>query len=268
MSFSELARSLVDELGILKVYKEEGTAESMARWENVQELLSAISEFTSDREDASLESFLEEVALVSDVDEWEETRNAVTLMTLHASKGLEFPVVFIAGVEEGLLPLAMEMSDADVEEERRLMYVGMTRAQRKLYLTYARLRYRFGDPSFPIPSRFLTEIGTEGVRSVASSSVRRVAERMHGLGRNGWRQGVPRQRAVADEYFADELPPDDEERQEVQEIKAGVRVHHEVFGAGKVMHVSGKGDARKATVHFDDYGVKNLVLKFAKLRPA
>ena len=141
MSLSEWTRSLVDDLGILLMFKEERTAESMNRWENVQELLSAITEYSHEHQDATLESFLEEVALVADIDQWEGEKNAVTLMTLHASKGLEFSVVFIAGLEEGLLPFYSSTSEsADVEEERRLMYVGITRAEQKLYITHTRMR--------------------------------------------------------------------------------------------------------------------------------
>src|SRR5690606_25154148 len=139
--------------------KTEATPESISRWENVQELLSAITEFQEQREGATLEQFLEEVTLVSDVDAWEGTSNAVTLMTLHSSKGLEFPVVMITGLEEGLLPFYSATIDRPaLEEERRLTYVGMTRAKEKLYLSHARMRYRFGEPATPGPSRFLSEI--------------------------------------------------------------------------------------------------------------
>ncbi len=272
MSLGELTRSLVDELGILKMYKEEGTAESLARWENVQELLSAISEFAHDREDATLEMFLEEVALVSDIDQWDGTRNAVTLMTLHSSKGLEFPVVFIAGLEEGLLPFySAEITGGDLEEERRLFYVGMTRAQKKLYFSSTKLRYRYGEPTFPIASRFLSEIGSEGIDRVESSSLRK--SRSASLFSNGrsvlkGRDGGRKKTVPEDQYFSDTLHDYADESQEVVEIKAGLRVHHEIFGEGKVVQVSGRGEARKAIVHFDEYGVKNLVLKFARLRPA
>src|SRR3970282_1950519 len=125
MSVSELTRALVDELGFLQALKEENTAESLARRENIQELVSALSEFSDNHTDARLEDFLEEVSLVSDVDMAEFGRNAVTLMTLHAAKGLEFPVVFITGLEEGLFPLSNSSLEQDeLEEERRLMYVG------------------------------------------------------------------------------------------------------------------------------------------------
>jgi DNA helicase-2/ATP-dependent DNA helicase PcrA len=271
MSLSELVRSMVDELGILRMFKDEGTAESLARWENVQELLSAISEFSNDRRDATLESFLEEVALVSDIDTWEDSRNVVTLMTLHSSKGLEFPTVFITGLEEGLLPFySAETSGADLEEERRLMYVGMTRAKQKLYMTYTKLRYRFGDPMFPSKSRFLSEIGSEGVQLVGGISLRKAGEAtQYTAGRNGRRKRpIAEQHSAEERYFTDDLHDYENDPQESIDIKAGTRVQHELFGIGKVVEVSGRGEAKKAVVRFDDYGVKNLVLKFAKLRPA
>ena len=269
MSFTELIRSLVDELGILKIFKEEGTPESMSRWENVQELLSAISEFSDEREEASLESFLEEVALVSDIDDWEGTRNAVTLMTLHSSKGLEFPVVFIAGLEEGLLPFySNSLERSDLEEERRLLYVGITRAQKKLYLTYTRLRYRFGEVSYPSISRFMSEIGKENVVHVVNELHRKVSV----VGGNGSR---PKNHEPGRKHHipepgngADPMPDYESESQEAFEIHRGVIVVHESFGRGKVIQVTGAGDARKATVQFEGYGIKHLILRFAKLRPA
>ncbi|MEK7671775.1 MAG: 3'-5' exonuclease, partial [Bacteroidota bacterium] len=159
VSVSELARMLVDEIGILQDYKEENTMESLTRRENVMELLSALSEFNDLRPDAGLDGFLQEVSLVSDVDQAEFGRNAVTIMTLHAAKGLEFPVVFITGLEEGLFPLSNSMLDRkELEEERRLFYVGITRAMKKLYLLYALTRYRFGEFTYSVKSRFLDEI--------------------------------------------------------------------------------------------------------------
>ena len=270
MSLSELARSMVDELGILKSFKEEGTAESMARWENVHELLSAISEFSDEHPDGTLEAFLEEVTLVSDIDSWDETRNVVTLMTLHSSKGLEFPVVLIGGVEEGLLPFyGSTLEKNELEEERRLFYVGITRAQKRLYITKAQMRYRFGEPTYTSPSRFLAELGEDGVR-VLQSSNRRFAEAEPRARRfNGRRsRGTPRVSAHEEAYVADEAPNYEEESQELFEIRQGSLVRHELFGKGKVLRVSGKGDAMKAVVEFDEHGVKNLIVKFARLRSA
>ena len=269
MGLGEWPRALVDELGILTVLKEERTPEAMARWENIQELLSALSEFAQQGSSATLEAFLEEVSLVSDIDTWEGTTNAVTLMTLHASKGLEFPVVCVAGLEEGLLPFASsQMDPADVEEERRLLYVGMTRAQRKLYLAYAHMRYRFGEATFSAPSRFLAEVGADhvehehkrvpvrgGIRSTASErSVRSTAHRKP-------------PRVSEDGFTSDAMPDYESESQELTAIKRGHMVRHELFGRGKVIEVSGSGEGRKAVVQFEDFGLKSLILKFARLRP-
>ncbi|MBM4168170.1 MAG: DNA helicase [Ignavibacteria bacterium] len=270
MSMSELARSLVDELGILRSYKEEGTPEAMARWENVQELLSAISEFSDTREDASMAQFLEEVSLISDVDSWEGTKNAVTLMTLHSSKGLEFPVVFITGLEENLLPFSSgTLEQSELEEERRLFYVGITRAQQKLYLLHTRTRYRFGDLSFPVVSQFVSELGDEACEMRSSQSLTRASAFSKGL------QGAavhrarksPKHRADESAYHRDEMPDYESESQLEMEIKRGTIVIHETFGRGKVLDVSGRGESQKASVQFDEFGVKNLVLKFARLRP-
>jgi len=269
MSLTELTRSLVDELGILKMFKDEGTPDSMNRWENVQELLSAISEFCDEREQPTLESFLEEVALVSDIDAWEGTRNAVTLMTLHSSKGLEFPVVFIVGLEEGLLPFYSSTIDRlELEEERRLFYVGMTRTQKKLYLSYAKLRYRFGDVTYPSPSRFLSEIGKDNIVTLTDELHKKVAFAQP----NGFKmRRLNGSRKIADGIplnTIDRMPDYESESQEEFQVQRGSIVLHETFGKGKVIEISGRGDARKATVQFEGYGIKNLILKFAKLRPS
>lgn len=270
MSMSELARSMVDELGILRAFKDEGTTESMGRWENVQELLSAITEFGDEHPDGTLETFLEEVSLVADIDTWDETRNVVTLMTLHASKGLEFPVIFIAGVEEGLLPFYTSAIDrAALEEERRLLYVGITRAQSKLILSKTQMRYRFGESTFASPSRFLSEIGegefevvaTHGFRAAPSTVAREE-------GRVKFPVGESLTRKREEPFFADDAPDYANESQESFEIKAGARVRHEMFGCGKIVRVSGKGETMKVVVDFEEYGVKNLLVRFARLRSA
>ncbi len=270
ISFSELSRTLVDELGILRIYKEEGTDESRNRWENVQELLSAISEFSAEREEATLESFLEEVSLVSDIDRWEDEKNCVTLMTLHASKGLEFPLVFVAGLEEGLLPFySNQIEKQDLEEERRLFYVGITRAEKKLYLSFTKLRYRFGDVTYPSESRFLSEIGKDHIEVLISRGIQRSAETAleryeKTVGRFTRKKAVTREES----YFTDALPDYESESQVAVELKKGSIVRHELFGRGKILELNGKKGDQKAVVVFDEYGVKNLILKFANLRPA
>ena len=272
MTLSEWTRSLVDELGILSIFKEERTAESMGRWENVQELLSAISEFNNDKPDGTLESFLEEVALVSDIDSWEGEHNAVTLMTLHASKGLEFPVVLIAGLEEGLLPFYSNIIEtADVEEERRLFYVGITRAEQKLYITHTNLRYRFGDVTYPSQSRFLLELGTENIEHIGMKIHRqKTAEPFFEFDKqvSTARRTVHQKKSEEAAFFGDAMPDYESESQEHFVVKRGAIVKHEIFGLGRVMVVSGKGDEQKAVVEFETYGTKNLIVKYARLRPA
>ena len=145
-ALTDTTRDLLDKTGYVKQFIEENTAESLGRRENVMELLNAISYFERSRDNASLSAFLQEVSLVSDVDNMEENVPAVTLMTVHASKGLEFPVVFVVGLEEELFPMGgRNGEEADIEEERRLFYVAITRAQKELYFSFARSRYRFGE---------------------------------------------------------------------------------------------------------------------------
>jgi len=274
MSASELARSMVDELGILRSLKDEATPEALGRWENIQELLSAITEFTSEKPDARLEDFLEEVSLVSPVDEAVDQRNAVTLMTLHAAKGLEFPVVFIGGLEEGLFPLYQVAPEPDeLEEERRLFYVGITRAMKKLYMTHTRLRYRFGDVTYPVISRFAEEIDSslvqhESPRHFSLSGSRPDLRPRRTDDEMAVKSSYTTERAHAPKYGAenDQTPDYENESQEVVVLRVGAKVEHEVFGRGKILQLAGKGDSSKAVVLFESVGAKNLMLKYAKLR--
>ena len=267
MSISELSRALVDEIGILRLFKEEGTPESMARWENVQELLSAISEFSADRPDASMEDFLQEVSLVADVDELDKSHNAVTLLTLHSAKGLEFPVVFITGLEEGLLPFYTSQIDRkELEEERRLYYVGITRAMQKLYLTYARVRFRFGEMTYQSPSRFLDEIDQTAVERI-STGQRHTPRSVTASARSGGRipGTAPRKPVDPDShYFSDESP--DYENPPPENLRIGALVEHETFGPGRILNIAGSGESLKAVVQFQSVGRKSLLLKYARLK--
>lgn len=267
ISIGELARALVDDLGILRLYKEEGTAESMGRWENVQELLSGISEFSASRPEAKLEDFLQEVSLIADVDEWDDHANAVTLLTLHSAKGLEFPVVFITGLEEGLLPFYSEPIDRkDLEEERRLFYVGMTRAMRKLYLSHTRIRFRFAEMTYQSPSRFLEEVPPELIETVAS---RGKYSRLEAAAAGDRRRRPGREKIAeprSSPFPADEFPDYENGEGELEKLHVGGLVEHELFGRGKVLHLSGKGESLKAVVNFPSAGKKNLLLKYARLK--
>jgi DNA helicase-2/ATP-dependent DNA helicase PcrA len=251
LSVGELTRALVDDLGILRMFKEENTPESFARYENVSELLGSLTEFSNQNNNAPLEEFLQDISLVSDIDNYEDKRNCVTFMTVHSAKGLEWPIVFVSGCEEDIFPLSNKFStDASVEEERRLFYVALTRAQHKAYVLHARSRYRFGEVAYQSRSRFIDELDPATVRDVNGN-----------IGRKSNRKT---KKEIYYEYF--EKVDYEDFNQDNKSLRPGARVMHDKFGLGKVTDVVGSGDTLKATVHFEGNNVKQLMLKFAKLK--
>lgn len=251
LSIGELTRALVDDLGVLRMFKEENTPESLTKWENLQELLSAVSEFSSNAKEPTLDKFLEEVSLITDADRASGDQNYVTMMTVHSSKGLEFPVVFISGCEEEIFPIANRFnSDANVEEERRLFYVALTRAEQKVYITYARSRYRFGEVAYQSRSRFLEEINPDTYEELNIGSGRKSSGR----------------RSKKDYYYEYYENGEYDFNQESKSLRIGSKVKHEKFGIGKILTVTGEGEMQKVTVNFEGNEVKQLMLKFAKLK--
>ena len=270
ISASELARSVVDESGLLNVLKEEGTQEALSRRDNVQELVSAITEYCDQHAGATLDEFLEEVSLMSDIDSADLSRNAVTLMTLHAAKGLEFPIVFITGLEEGLFPFGSAADDRQaLEEERRLMYVGITRAELKLYLTYAQMRYRFGESSFSTRSRFLGEIDESLLteRHAPSRSLRNAQRQVRRGGDETMKHDIPAGRSSAGSgHYVEQMPDYEHESQDVVPPRVGAHVLHAAFGKGRIVAMEGRGENARAVVDFESVGRKQLMLRFANLR--
>ena len=260
LSASELASALANEAEIIHHYKTEyDEYEGESRVENINELFSSIKEFCQRRldeeRDDSLSAFLEEVSLMTDVDNWNNSANAVTLMTLHAAKGLEFPVVFIAGLEMGLLP--MQRNDAELgqlEEERRLMYVGMTRAEERLYLTYADSRRRNNTFVHNSPSLFLDEIPQDLLNYEASAYSR-------------FKAPAARTKQHSSKVKGYLTKPD--ENQIVNDgFKIGQKVYHSTFGKGQVRNVEGRGNKMKITVEFIEEGItKKLLREYANLSP-
>ena len=174
----ELARDLIQDAGLLSELRKEHTRENLQRWENVQELISALAEYVESTEEATISTFLQEVALLTDQDEADDEGDKVTLMTLHAAKGTEYPVVFVAGLEEGLFPLEKATQEkSELEEERRLFYVGVTRAEQRLYLSWARSRYRYGEQQSNTRSRFLEEVDSDVVRTEAGGELEQQTDR-------------------------------------------------------------------------------------------
>jgi DNA helicase-2/ATP-dependent DNA helicase PcrA len=232
------------ESGYLLELESERTVEAEGRIENIRELGGVAAEFETRFPDEGLSGFLEQVSLVSEQDEYDEESGAVTLMTLHNAKGLEFPVVFVIGLEDGVFPHYRSMGDpGQLEEERRLMYVGVTRARERLYLTHAWSRTLFGTTSYNPPSRFLSEIPSELVRAIE--------EEESVIGSGG---SVSPIRAAVEPG-----------RREPIRVAAGDTVRHDRWGEGVVLTVSGSGSAAEATVRFEDAGEKRLLLAYAPL---
>ncbi len=253
--------------GLLRDLFEDKTPEGRSRYENVQELLNAVQEFAEDpdREDKSLSAFLQEVALLTGNDKDKDDGEKVTMMTIHASKGLEFPNVYIVGLEEDLFPSQMMLgAREDLEEERRLFYVAITRAEKRLTLSYAMQRYRFGNLRVCEPSRFLEEIPTDFIEMPLSKS------NFEASGTSGIAKFVKNQsekrnlRPLKTGFTGKENPsPEGFVSAKLTELEIGQRVRHLKFGDGKLTKLE-KTDKR-ATVNFDHAGEKTLLLTFAKL---
>ena len=242
-----IARKVVDQFGLIRMYEKSKLPEDQSRIENIVELLNSIQIFVQNRpEDRnSLTDYLEEVSLVTDIDRWDPENPAVTLMTLHAAKGLEFPVVIITGLEDGLFPLSRSLqSNDELEEERRLFYVGMTRAKDRLYLSWAQHRHRFQKGDFGnvftnTPSRFLREIPDEFKHELT---------------------GTPRQPRQQPSFLEETSLPDAD-----SPYKIGQKVHHETFGEGQILGVEKGSAGTKVTVVFRDKKVRKLIAEYANL---
>jgi DNA helicase-2/ATP-dependent DNA helicase PcrA len=289
----ELADHIAKSSGI---YRELSAArdddEGVMRFENVEELLSGLKEFSeeeSDEVDAdnsirTLPEFMKDIALYTDSDDKnKEESNAVTLMTIHAAKGLEFPYVFIVGLEENLFPSMMSLnSRADIEEERRLFYVAITRAEKRLFLSYAQSRYKWGNLQFSEPSRFISELNPQFIDDLTG-------EDLFTQNKPKMQKDKPEEKKVWGKKRSFEVKPESptKKRDMLQaknlkkvdadtespsdtgdsaKIQAGMEVFHERFGRGKVVEIEGTGQNRKATVFFKNVGDKQLLLRFAKLK--
>jgi len=265
----EIIDEVLKRIGVINLLKAEGTPESVSRIENIEELLNAVKDFIEGQEDVinsegSLNEFLEDVALISELDkDINETQKKVSLMTIHLAKGLEFSHVYIVGLEEDLFPSALSSSTrSDLEEERRLFYVALTRAEKKITLTHAKTRYRWGKLNDCEPSRFIKEIENKYTNhnfsktkslfqtSSASNSLRfKKPEKKSNLKPLGKTRNV-NQKSIGNSDYTD--------------LKIGDFIIHNRFGKGVVIETEGLGYDKKAEVKFDTSGVKKILLKFAK----
>ena len=258
---------VLDRSGYLQDLREERSEEAEGRVENLAELVSAAREYETRTPEPTLAGFVDQLSLLSDVDEEAGTRDArVLMMTMHSAKGLEFPVVVIAGLEEGLFPHSRSADDeAELEEERRLCYVGITRAQRRLVLTSAARRRVFGDYQSTLPSRFIEEIPHELMEEVPSSFATPQQSfsqfRVTSYGKGGGYRGRAREEQPAYKY-------EDEDQSVPGGLKPGLRVRHPAFGVGTILSVEPLDDDTKLIVRFNTVGQKTLRAKFAKLEVA
>ena len=257
------------------------TVEGLARYENVQELLNSIKEFTEtpDEEgelrDKNLGSYLQQITLLTDADQNnDENADVVKLMTIHAAKGLEFTCVFAVGLEENLFPSSMSLFDrADLEEERRLFYVVITRAKTRLWVTYANSRYRFGTLVQNEPSRFIEEIPAAHLDKTFTGTSNKAPTTSGGFGSmmNQTFDKMPSLKKLADK-LAKPAPPvhtpsADFAPDDAMSMEPGMQVEHQKFGLGKILTVEGGAQNRIAGIDFGTgHGVKKIMLNFAKLR--
>jgi DNA helicase-2/ATP-dependent DNA helicase PcrA len=250
LSPAEAIARVLDRTGYLEHLQRQATPEAEARVENLRELLAGAEDFAAANvgadERSALELFLDQVALVSDLDTYDARTDRVSLMTCHTAKGLEYPIVFLVGMEEGLLPHSVASRDAfGIEEERRLCYVGMTRAMERLHLTCASERRRYGSRTFSVPSRFLSEIPRELLVG-----------------------GVAREPMLRDAGRALDYSVGQDTSHESDGPRKGLRVRHPIFGEGTVIEVRGVGAGQKLDIRFDRVGVKTVLVRFANLEPA
>ena len=239
---SKIVKSLILDLKIENYYLKQKTDDSIDRWNNIQEFINGIEEYEINNPSSSLVDYLEEVSLLTDIDKWNDSENKVTLMTVHSSKGLEFDNIIIAGLEDGLFPIIRTFEDDNIEEERRLFYVALTRAKKVVNISYAKSRRQFGGaPTLSNKSRFINEIPKDIINFNLIN------------GENDYK---------IDKYNINRKF----ESKTNEQIKVNSIVEHKVFGKGKVLKIEGTGKNSKLTIKFYNNVVKKLIFKYANLK--
>jgi len=286
----QVAEMVTKKTGLLQEMKKDGTPEGIMRIENVEELLNGIRDFVEGQEDVadargSLAEFLEDVALLTDLDKETPNEDRVSLMTVHSAKGLEFPYVYIVGLEEDLFPSAMSMNTrSELEEERRLFYVALTRAEKKAYLTHVESRYRWGKLIDADPSRFIGEIDEEFVEFMAPDDSYKFRPMLDTdifgeVDKSRLRQTKPRKGTPPPAHKPTEeqlrklrrlrpknSPKMTKSKTPMLQLNEGQTVEHNRFGVGQVLNIEGAGQDKKAEIDFDKGGIKKILLRFAKLK--
>ncbi|MCE5285694.1 MAG: ATP-binding domain-containing protein, partial [Pelosinus sp.] len=272
LEISALIEKIMNDSGYIAELEQEQTPQDEARIENLKELLTVAKEFAESDEENTLENFLSHVSLVSDIDTAELADERVTMMTLHSAKGLEFPIVFLAGMEEGLFPHSRTlMDDREIEEERRICYVGITRAREKLYLSNAKMRTIFGRTTMFPPSRFLGEIPDHMIQPFG-----RKAPAMQQAPQSINRSGI----GVRPQMNVRPSAPHMAQQMQHSSVKPSIgtaaaasgnwrpgdKAQHNKWGVGTVVDVRGVGDTQELKIAFPGQGIKQLMVKFAPIR--
>jgi DNA helicase-2/ATP-dependent DNA helicase PcrA len=262
----DVTKMVLERSGYMKSLIEENSAQSLTRRDNILELQNAIAYYQQNNRSGTLATFLQEISLITDSDKYDETKPAVTLMTVHASKGLEFPVVFIVGLEENLFPMgARDGEDANIEEERRLFYVAITRAQKNLFFSFSKMRFKYGEEQRQARSRFLDEVDPGVVRTETGATITQKNRDIEPEGSTDsaieydWKSpknNLKPSNSLSFNYEYDDDP-----------FQPGVIVMHAQFGAGKILQRNGSGKDSRVVVFFKDRGQKTLMLRAAQLKP-
>ena len=263
----EITKEILKQSGLYNLYKNDESLEGVNRIQNIEELLNGIKDFVDNTEenDVSVSSFLQNVALATDQDQESDDKNKVSLMTIHLAKGLEFPYVYIVGLEENLFPSAMNLnSRTELEEERRLFYVALTRAEKKIFLSYVLSRYRWGKLVDSEKSRFIDEIKEEFLQNnVVQKSISRNFQSNPQYNKTGIRFKKPQRRPASN--FV-KIQSSNKSNLFDNNLSMGNIVMHERFGKGVVVSIEGRGADKKAEIKFDKAGIKKLLLRFSKLK--
>lgn len=260
LGVKDLIENIIDSIGYITELEQEDTIEARGRIENIQEFISVAINFEDTSEVKNLEEFLANISLLSDIDRVEDGDNAVTLMTLHSAKGLEFPVVFICGMEDGLFPTSRGFTnEEDMEEERRLCYVGITRAKEELYMTYATTRMLYGKTSYNSISRFIREVPEALVESCNEDDTKVIpfSQKTDTIAKpNKYFTGYT---------FENTRKPEKTSLTELTDIRTGMKIEHKTWGIGTVVQVRDVENDKEITIAFNSQGIKKLMLSFAPI---
>ena len=255
MDLKEFIEKIIYDTGYIKELEEEGSIESRTRLDNIREFISVAVDFEVTNPDGTLEDFLANISLLSDVDKTADVDDSVTLLTVHSAKGLEFPVVFMVGMEEGLFPISRALNnESELEEERRLCYVAITRAERLLYITYAKIRTIYGNTNYTLPSRFIEEIPENLVaKSAKVEKVKPITDKKQ----------LVKVRDFSGKAQKSKLKP--KVSVDSGKIKVGIKVSHKKWGIGTIVQVKDRDNDKEIVIAFDKVGLKRLLLSIAPI---